>query len=365
MFARSVARSLPFIAAAFVLVAAERSRSGPADPRLAQTDLPGPEAPKTPAATSAPTPVAPAPQAGPAHVRIGLYATSIPEVDIKAGTFTIDMYLWVVYRGDQTLEAFEIANGETQSKDLLERTTQGDQTYTCWRVKATMHARMSLADYPFDRQGFEIHFESPNFESDALVYEPDYASYERSHVPKAQWGLRADLEIPEYQLVQTQWRVEDSVYATDFGNPFHEKTSSRYSRAIFEIDVARSFWAYCYKILVPLMVIIAIAYLVFFLPPDEIQTASGLAMTSLLTCVAMNLTVSSNLPEIGYLVASDKFFICTYGLIFVTLCETVWTYSLAKRGLLARAEKVERYFRWGFPMGFALAFAFLGYEALS
>ena len=288
MFARRAARFLPFVAVVFVILAAQHRHSGAADPTTDPTTgpTPGPATAPTagPATAPAPAPAAPIPapvatDAGPARVRIGLYATSIPEVDIKAGTFTVDMYLWVVYRGDQALEAFEIANGDIQAKDLLERTTQGDQTYTCWRVKATMHAHLSLSDYPFDRQALQIYFESPNFESDKLVYEPDRASYERSGVPSDQWGLRADLEIPEYRLARTSWHVEDSVYATDFGNPFNEKTSSRYSRAIFEIDVERSFWAYCYKILVPLMVIIAIAYLVFYLPPDEIQRASGLAMT--------------------------------------------------------------------------------------
>ena len=88
-------------------------------------------------------------------------------------------------------------------------------------------------------------------------------------------------------------------------------------------------------------------------------------MTSLLTCVAMNLTVSSNLPEVGYLVASDKFFICTYGLIFVTLAETVWTFALASDGRLDYANRVERWFRWGFPIAALCAFAVLGASALS
>ncbi|MFO0751494.1 MAG: hypothetical protein U1F43_38375 [Myxococcota bacterium] len=359
-----VARWLPFLAVAFVLFAMGQRRGGAAEPDAgASSDAATTAAPATGGETA---PSEPATPMATQHVKVGIYATAIPEIDIKSGTFTIDMYLWMVYAGaDETMEAFEIANGEILSKALLERTTRDGKTYACWRIKATMHQHFSLNDYPFDRQHLEIHIEHSLLESSGLVYEPDVASYQRSGEPRARWGLRGDLEVAEYDVVGTEWTTRDSIYQTDFGSPFSEKSQSVYSNAVFSIDVARSFLPYCYKILIPLIVILAMAYLVFFLPPDEIQSASGLAMTSLLTCVAMNITVSSNLPEVGYLVASDKFFICTYVLIFVTLAETVWTYGAFKAGHYAKAERIERIFRWGFPVAFLLAFAYLGVAALT
>lgn len=370
MRARVAARVLPFVALAALIFALGQRHSGAAEPAPAPATTPAtttPPADPKPTAEAAPSlAAAPASGAGPQRVKVGVYATAIPDVDIKEGTFTIDMYLWMVYRGDpDTMEAFEIANGEILTKALLERTTQGDLTYACWRIKATMHEHFSLFDYPFDHQRLEVRLEHSLLESNALLYEPDAASYERSGVPRARWGLRGDVEVPEYDIVETGWRVDESVYQTDFGSPFSQKGQSLFSTAIFSIAVERSFWPYCYKIIIPLIVILAIAYLVFFLPPDEIQSASGLAMTSLLTCVAMNLTVSSNLPEVGYLVASDKFFISTYVLIFVTLVETVWTYGLFKSGNLAKAERVERWFRWGFPIAFVACFAYLGAAAVT
>jgi len=354
---RSLARVLPFIACAFLLFAVSLRRSDAVEPP--------PIVPATPAAPGAPdaAPTLTAVPTGPMHVTIGLYATSIPEIDIKAATFTIDMYLWLVYSGDESIEGFEIANGEVLSKVLLERTTQGDKTYVCWRIKATMHEHFSLENYPFDRQQLDIKFEHGLLEASSLVFDPDIKSYEGSGVTADRWGLRDDVRISDYEIVRTSWQSAQSLYQTNFGSPFSDKPSSTYSTAIFSVEVARSFWPYCYKILIPLIVILAIAYLVFFLPPTEIQTASGLAMTSLLTCVAMNLTVSSNLPEVGYLVASDKFFISTYGLIFVTLAETIWTFGVATRGDEPKAERIERVFRWGFPLCVLLAFAYLGVAA--
>jgi len=360
MFQR-VARVLPFVACAVLFSALALHRSGASEPSPTPTPTPSPSPSPSPSPPPSPSPS----PASPMRVVIGLYATSIPEIDIKAATFTIDMYMWLVYSGDESIEAFEIANGEILSKVMLERTTQGAKTYVCWRIKATMHEHFSLENYPFDRQRLDIKFEHGQLDAAALVFDPDIPTYQRSGVPSDRWGLRDDVRISDYEIVRTSWQSAQSVYQTNFGSPFSDKPISIYSTAVFSIEVERSFWPYCYKILIPLIVILAIAYLVFFLPPTEIQTASGLAMTSLLTCVAMNLTVSSNLPEVGYLVASDKFFICTYGLIFVTLAETIWTFAEAIKGNEAKSARIERVFRWGFPLAVLAAFAYLGAAAVN
>ena len=88
-------------------------------------------------------------------------------------------------------------------------------------------------------------------------------------------------------------------------------------RASFE----REYWSYAFKILIPLLIILAMAYLVFFLPAAQLDTSASVAMTALLSCMAYNVAVSQNMPEIGYLVLSDKFFIATYVLLLLTLAQ--------------------------------------------
>lgn len=297
------------------------------------------------------------------RVVVGLYITAFPELSIKDGTFTVDMYLWMRHRGGEDYEAFELTNGEIQFKEESDRKVIDGETYVCWRIKALLRTEFSLHQYPFDVQRLQIHLEHPFLETDALLYEGDRASYERSRVKENNWGLRADVRLPEYSIRRTRWFAETSVYNTDFGDPSREQTASRYSRLVFEVQAARVFWGYVYKTLVPLLVILAMAYLVFFVPPNEVQTSAGMAMSALLSCVALNLAGAQNLPEIGYLVATDKFFICTYILIFVTLAEAVGTYGLDHRGRTADAERIEQMFRWIFPAAASVVFFYLGLAA--
>jgi hypothetical protein len=55
-----------------------------------------------------------------------------------------------------------------------------------------------------------------------------------------------------------------------------------------------------------------LAYLVFFVPARELEVAVGLTVTSVLACIAFQLTVAGDLPHIGYVVTSDRIFHLCY-----------------------------------------------------
>ena len=49
----------------------------------------------------------------------------------------------------------------------------------------------------------------------------------------------------------------------------------------------------------------------------------GLTVTSVLACIAFQLTVADDLPSIGYIVTSDRIFHLCYFLIMIAMAETV------------------------------------------
>jgi hypothetical protein len=79
----------------------------------------------------------------------------------------------------------------------------------------------------------------------------------------------------------------------------------------------------------------------------------------LLTCMAFNVSVATNMPEVGYLVVSDKFFISTFAVLFLTLAETMACYLLDNRGLTERALGLDRKARVIFPIVVGLIFGYL------
>ena len=303
---------------------------------------------------------------------IGVHIIAIRDIDLRAGTFYADFYYWIYRKKvgdpeqDKLVETIEFMNGSvTGNEEPIEEKDVGeDMRYACWRAFGTFHFDPDLRYYPFDRQHLEIQFENPDLERDYLVYLDDERSYERTETPRPRWGLKGDVEIYQYAIRRVERWEQPSLYETDFGDPKAETGGSNYSRFTVRIVIARNFGPYFYKILLPLLVILGVAYLVFWLPAREISTAATLAITALLSCIAFQISVAQTLPEVGYLITSDKLFIITYLLIFVALGQSLWGYRMFDSGKPALAEIWDRRARWMYPILYAAAIGYLFIDAL-
>ncbi|MBI3267924.1 MAG: hypothetical protein HYZ53_02800 [Planctomycetes bacterium] len=309
------------------------------------------------------------PEAAPPKQRtvayLGFHIVDIRNVDLKSQSFFADLYMWM--RFNQTDEAaakeieekLEVMNGKFDSKEEADRKKIGDETYVCWRVTGTFFFEADLHKYPFDSQRMSIILENSNLEVDSLILADDRTSYERSKAPPNFWGVKEGLHIPEYHLTNVERLLSTSVYSTDFGDPTRPQASSEYARIEIALHFQRDYLSYILKIVVPLIIIIGMAYLVFWLPAEEVGTSSAIAITSLLSCMAYNVAVSQDMPQIGYLVISDKFFIASYILLFITLAETVVTYVLDKNDNPALANRLELASRILFPLASVGVFGLL------
>lgn len=300
---------------------------------------------------------------GQRKVKVGFYVDNIRDLDLRARRFVLDFYVWIRFPGVgkeyEDFEKLEFVNGKIERLEEQDRRDDGGNTYVCWRAEASFHQNFTVRDYPFDVQQLEIILEHPFLETRELVYAHDIESYENSLAPKNRWGIRNGLSLPEWKVLGTSLDVKDYVYETDFGfsDAPGQMVGSKYSRLTLAIKLERISAPYFFKIILPLALILFIAYLAFFIPPSELMSATGVALFSLLATVVFYTTVTSNLPEVGYLVASDKFFIATIALIFLNLVQSVATYNLARRGRDEIAFRIEVACRVIFPIVYAAAFA--------
>ena len=303
---------------------------------------------------------------------IGFHVIAVRDVDLRAGTFYADFYYWMVRKKvgddakDKLVQSVEFMNGTVTGTDapIEEKDVGPDLHYVCWHAGGTFHFTPDLRYYPFDTQELEIQVENPDLERQYLVYADDTGSYKRSGEPDERWGLKDDVSVYQYSLDRVEREESASIYRTDFGDPKAEKAQSQYSRFTLRLVIARQFAPYFYKIMLPLLVILGVAYLVFWLPPREISTASSLAITALLSCIAFQISVAQTLPDVGYLITSDELFIVTYLLIFFALVQSMWTYRVAEEGHLERATQWDRRSRLIYPLLYLAAMGYLFIDAL-
>lgn len=119
--------------------------------------------------------------------------------------------------------------------------------------------------------------------------------------------------------------------------------------AIFSFRAERREEYLIFQVIVPLVLIVAMSWIVFWIDPKESGTRISVAITTMLTLIAYRFAVGTDLPKVDYMTRLDFFILGSTVLIYATLLQAVITTSMAKSGKLFEAREVDVWCRWLFP----------------
>jgi len=275
----------------------------------------------------------------PQAVMVGLYLNQVADIDIKSNTFLADFYLWFRWRGaiDPT-QSFELVSAvekwdfekQVIYKDDHDNPKPDDLPDGCKFQQLHVQGRFShpfqLADYPLDRQELTIRLEDSKYTSDELVYLPDLKDSRVSPT----------MAVPGWLIRGSRFDVAQHAYATPMGDPRLSGLPCSQFRAT--LALGRPLVGYLSKTLVPIGFIILITLLIFFVSLRYYEGRLGLAVTTLISAVALQLTSSADLPQVGYLVLIDKLYNLSYVLILFAMFES----TIAARWFDAGREEPAR-----------------------
>lgn len=318
----------------------------------------------------------------PIKIKFGIYVKQL-HIDLKTNNFTADFYWWIKYptnfdtaiASKVEIENIEFANCldcESNLKTYLEEEKVIKETkeyYLTGRTKGTFNFTANFKNYPFDTQNLEIFIENTLLPSSKIEFLPDDSSYVRSNAPINMRGLSDDLldeTNMSIKINQSKLFSAPFVYQTDFGDPTFE-THSSFSRFHFIISVSRHIFPYLTKIIIPLFIILMLAYLVFYIPAEKLDVAAALTVTSLLSAIAFQIACSDDVPNIGYIMDIDKIFYLCYFLIAFAMAQSITSFYLdnSKSTKLQKianiSEVVSRIF---FPIAFIIGCIAIRYEII-
>lgn len=86
------------------------------------------------------------------------------------------------------------------------------------------------------------------------------------------------------------------------------------------------------KFIIPLFLIVAMSWVVFWIDPVDGASQISVSVTSVLTLIAYHIAATSKLPDISYLTRMDLFLFGSTLLAFSSLIEMVLTSRLARVG---------------------------------
>ncbi len=276
--------------------------------------------------------------AEPQPVYVGVYLNDVINVDLKSNTYVADLYLWFRWQGKKDPSStFEFINAFEKWTHMAQKIYETPQVKNGWNyqilhVNGSFHHPFLLNNYPLDEQKIMISIEDSFQNGDGIEYIAD----------KASSSFRKEIEVPGWKILNQELNSYPYTYPTNFG--FLEGTGDReqYSRFDYNITITRHKKLYLFKMLLPIFIVLLCALVIYFISPVYSDSRLALCITALVSAVAMHITVSADLPSVGYLVLIDKIYNLSYLTIFLSLAETVFIIYLKDKGQLNLGLKVDK-----------------------
>lgn len=290
---------------------------------------------------------------GPVLVAVSLAVLDVSGVDDTLQQFSANLFYRIEWT-DQSLKhdgpgvrhvpldevwnpRLAIAN-ELSLKETLPQTVEvtPDGHVVCFqRVVGTLAQSMDLRGFPFDRQTFSVRFAAVGYspEQVALIVSRDRAVM-----------LNDDWSVANWTLVD--WEISNRTFAPAPGLPTLPGIE-------LTMNMKRGSAYFIFKVILPLILIVAMSWIVFWISPELMSSQISVAVTSMLTLIAYRFMVDGLVPRVSYFTRLDLFILGGTLLVFLTLIISVLTGVLARKERHDSAERVDRICRISFPVLFA------------
>jgi hypothetical protein len=295
------------------------------------------------------------PDGVPVPVRVGLYVVDISNINETSSTFAVEldvvggwkdtrlafdgeeahMYIGqraTAFRENIWLPQVSAVNvlGEMVLKSLTFKVEPDGSVVLRGRIAGVLRAPLDYHDFPFDRQVLAVELESFAWDASEVVIIPD-AKYD---------GFDPDFHMPEWEIVDV--RASERKHK-------REGDGLEFSRMRFEIEVRRMSGYYVWKVLLPLVIVVLISWIVFYMPNEALGRRAAVSSTGVLTVIAYQFVVSGSLPRVPYLTQMDRMTLLSVATIGATMLVNMLV-DRAKRTSAERALKIDRASRGLFPL---------------
>ena len=182
--------------------------------------------------------------------------------------------------------------------------------------------------------------------------------------------LKVDMLYPEEQYVFAPMEGfseidpnhgEDEFILTDFDTQITSEVSSTQapiSRFTFHFSAPRHLDYYIFRLMVPILLIISVSYITFFLKDysKRIEIATG----NLLLFIAFSFSLGDNYPRMGYLTFLDAIMAITFIINTLVVALNVYFKYLEQKGQIEKADRLEAPFNYIYPIAYLVAFGVIG-----
>jgi hypothetical protein len=310
------------------------------------------------------------PEKTPLACEVGFDLINLVRVDEAKETYTIDFYAWVHWKDSRLvfqprnsepkvlnippsaawgndrlwnphIEFMNVVETEVMQENLrLE--ASGDCEYTVRQTGTFTFAGEANAfrRFPFDQLDLPITVESFLWDQDHVRFamEGGERTYTKNEFAK--------LKSAEYEIIRVRTKVSEQTYVSEKAN---------FSVAAIILTLKRKPGFYLWRICLPLLILVAIAMSVVWIPHKHLESRLILSATTLVAVTTFSIVVNTNLPKLPYLTTIDVWMLVSFVLSAAGAIENVVVSSLAHRGRPKLSHKIDDYCRWLLPSLYLIA----------
>lgn len=299
---------------------------------------------------------------GPTEVFIDLGIRDISRIDEREQVFEIDAELIAEWWDDRLTfdpenfgDVEKVYQGEVALEKLKTEIWWPDLEITDSRGprdRMGIELRVSSDGYVFYRERFRVLIGQPFFLEEfpfdehviSLTVEPFSHSADRvTFVQPEETRLELGWETNE-------WAISNDTLVVDPGS-LEGEDAYPYASATLEITISRIPEFYISNFILPLLLIVAISWAVFWMDFESMHLADRLSVsfTSVLTVVAFDFVTSDSLPKLPYSTRLDNMLTVSYIFLALTVLENVIGHTMMKKGNMAASQRIDKVSRWLFP----------------
>ena len=287
---------------------------------------------------------------GRTQVQIGVRVLDLIEIDDVKQAMTLDFVLFARWQDDAVarqlagqrscqLALHSVWNpglrvvGERELHSKLEEVvvvaSDGSVTYM-QRFIGSLRATANLRAFPTDSRTLRVRIVAPGYGPQEVQFVPD----------SAHMGLEPDPSVANWVFDRVTSEVA----------PYSVENLGELASFTFSIEARRRPDVYAWRLGIPILLIVLMSWLPFWIPPTELGSRNSLASLAMLNMIAFQVVLRSMLPPVPYLTRADWISTAALILIFLALVESAATGVLELRGKSQRAGTINRISRLAFPV---------------
>jgi ABC-type branched-subunit amino acid transport system substrate-binding protein len=272
-------------------------------------------------------------------VHTGIDFFRVNDVDVAGMNFDVEFFVWFRWVGGvEVVEGIDFLNGifgiNDKDWDLREDLT-GPVKYRAKKYKGTYLTPYDVSKFPFDYQYLPIVVSHTKSDANQVMLVMD--SQGLNHAPIE------EIYPQEWDYIEREddsgtYREDSTFGDPDLrGGPKYVEFSAYRTRVV----IKRIMLPYLVTLFTPLAIMVLVCTFVYFIPADQFDARMTLVMTALLAIIVFHLAAEGSLPNVGYLIRADMYFLVGYMLAFVLIIQTIWANRAVRREKIAVARRTD------------------------